>query len=115
MRRRPGDLVVDRVEFGKVVTVDLPDDLRRFDADRLLAARASVYDADPPSPDFPGIEVNAFVAIDADGRLIAPIGRVTDIGFTIEGPDDPLWRSWAAEVYESDQVATAQSCVDPHA
>ncbi len=112
---RRGAMDIDRVEVGKTVTIDLPEDLHEFGADRLLATRASVYGADPPSPDFPGIEIDAFVAVSSDGELIAPLSKVTELTFDIDGPDDPSWRDWAAEVKASSEADEARSCVDPDA
>ena len=111
----PGDLEVDRVEVGKTVTVELPDDLRRFGADRLLASRAIAFDANPPSEDFAGVYFDAFVAVSPDDELVAPLGKATRVGFDVAAPDDPSWEKWAEEVMDSSQADRARSCVDPKA
>ena len=111
----PTEVAIDHVEVGKTVVVDLPDDLRKFGADRLLASRVSVYDKDPVSASIPGLQGNALVAVSSSGELVAPIGKVTPITFDVPTPDDSAWEKWATEVADSSQADTARGCVDPDA
>ena len=110
-----GDVRIDHVEIGKAVTVDLPDDLQQYGADRLLATRATVFSEDPPSAEFAGVVIDSLAAVSSDGELLAPLSRLTDLAFDIAGPDDPDWRAWAAEVEDSGAADSARGCIDPDA
>jgi hypothetical protein len=106
---RFGKSTIARLELRRAVTVPLPDGLRKYGATDVVVLSAAAFLAHPESSAYAGAIDTYYVAVDAQGKPIASLGRLAPQMFDLAKPTDS---TWTAQVENSAVVQAARTCVE---
>lgn len=105
---------IDHLEARESVVGKLPQDDRKFGADRLVVLLVStVLGEEDAADDFGSYQEPLYFALDAKGELIGPAGSYTTSYFDLASPADPEWLAWGDKVESSTLGNDLFGCVNP--
>ena len=92
-------VLVDHLEFLDSSVAKLPEKDRKFGADMLLVLLVSTkLGGEDASGGITGFDGALYLALDADGKLLGPVGTFSTSYFDLESPADPGWLAWGDKV-----------------
>ncbi|MBD8607884.1 hypothetical protein IFT73_13560 [Aeromicrobium sp. CFBP 8757] len=109
----PG-VLIKRLEPLDASVAKLPEKDREFGADQLVALQVSVVlGGEDTSGGIGGFDGPVYFALDAEGKLLGPVGQFTASQFDLESPADADWLSWGDKVESTELGFGLADCVKP--
>ncbi len=102
--------IVSKVEYVRAKTVELPEDLREFGADRLLTVTVKIFFDDLAGSGFNGTEDGGFFALSSDDEVIGPVDDGGRDLFTVPEPSGAEWAQYADRVTDSEELQVLFRC-----
>ena len=106
-------VLVDHLKPLDSSVAKLPKKDRKLGADQLLVLLVStVLGGEDASGGITGFDGALYLALDADGELLGPVGAFSTSFFDLESPGDPGWLVWGDKVENTKLAFDLFGCVN---